>query len=90
MLGEAEAGTFLLRDSSKDNCLVISLKQDGRVLHLLLPRKGDKYGLDPEAWKGHSIATETFSTIEMLLSRLRQYRGMLKTGLVRPGTVLPR
>lgn len=84
MLDDKPVGTFLVRDSSKDNCLVISLKQDGKVLHLLITRKGDKYCVDPEAWKGHSVANESFFSLDELLHRLKQHHGMLRAGVPNP------
>ena len=38
-LDATEVGSFLIRDSSKESCLVISLKQSQKVLHLLVLRR---------------------------------------------------
>jgi len=36
--------------------------------------------LDPDAWKDHSLGTEAFSALQLLIARLQQY-GMLSEGL---------
>jgi len=79
-LEPTDVGTFLLRDSSKDQCLVISLKQSQKILHLLVLRRDKGFGVDPSAWKTHPIGTESFPTLDLLISRLKQLK-MLKTGL---------
>lgn len=80
-LESTEAGTFLVRDSSKEGCLVISLKQSQKVLHLLILRKAEGgFCVDPEAWKNHQIGALTFPSLELLISKLRQLK-MLKNGL---------
>jgi hypothetical protein len=79
-LANYESGTFLIRDSSKQDCCVISLKQSQKVLHLLILRRGRGYGVDPVAWKTHPIGAESFETMSALVSRLSQLQ-MLKRGL---------
>ena len=85
-LQNAEAGTFLMRDSSKENCFVISLKQSQKILHLLILKRGRGYGVDPVAWKTHPIGSESFDTMSDLVSRLTQLK-MLKRGLTVAGNV---
>ncbi len=77
-------GTFLIRDSSRPRCLVISLQQSRKVLHLLLLRLDVGYSVDPEAWKSHPISTQVFPSLDLLVSRLRQLH-MLGEGLTVEG-----
>lgn len=80
LLDPRDMGAFLLRPSSRPNCIVISLKQPNKILHLLVLKRGMGFGMDPEAWKAHKLSDETFPTLDLLVFRLKQL-GLLKVGL---------
>jgi len=81
-LENAKKGSFVIRDSSRGpGCLVISLIQTPKILHLLVQRdKKGHFMLDPDAWKDHTLGTETFSALQLLIARLQQF-GMVNDGL---------
>jgi len=81
-LEHSKKGSFVVRDSSRGpGCLVISLVQPPKILHLLVKRdKKNHFMLDPDAWKDHSLGNESFAALQLLIARLQQY-GMLSDGL---------
>jgi len=80
-LERAPKGTFLVRNSSNAGSLCISLSQPSKVLHLLILRRNNGWGVDPVAWAKHEISEQTFDTVQQLVLKLQEY-GLVGNGLV--------
>jgi len=74
--------SFLIRPSSRQGKLVISLNKAAKILHLLVVRThtqyGTKYSLDPKAWKNHDIGKLQFPSLALLVSKMQQLKILAK------------
>lgn len=61
-----------MRKSSVAKCYVVSVKNPGKVCHLLVVPRGEGFGLEQGKWQGTHLDAATFPSIEQLVDQLRK------------------
>ena len=58
--------------------------QGSKILHLLVIKRAGGWSLDPSAWKNHELGKLVFTSLELLVAKLKELK-MIAIGLTQQG-----